>query len=210
MFNRGGRWAETQTKEVMIELDSKEGKYGNHKKKKRGKKKEKRLYSIGCNQEGATERIHAWEKSPLIFLPLCRPLPSPLPLPLPSDADSLKLLVELSYGGLYTKRTWDGPTLSPTILAKLIAVANMFEFNDCIEACCEELKQGLDRDNNAIGVIDACAGIEPLPKVISDVIDAAVVAMGPLEKLWSQGQYFCSHVGEATRKAGAEKLNVST
>jgi len=111
-------------------------------------------------------------------------------LPLSShltDVDTFKLLIELSYGGIYTKHKWDGPTLPHDTLAKLIMVANMFEFNECIEVCCEELKRGLDRDN-AIGVIDAFSGMEAPPKAINDVIDAAVVAMGRLEDMWSQGE----------------------
>jgi len=67
-------------------------------------------------------------------------------------------------------------------------VANIFEFNECIEVCCEELKRGLDRDN-AIGVIGAFSSIETPPKAISDVIDAAVVAMGRLENMCSQGGF---------------------
>jgi len=105
-----------------------------------------------------------------------------------SDFTTLQLLMELSYGRIYTKHSWDAPTLPQDNLLHLIVVADMFEFNQCIEACCEELSRGLKTDT-AVHIMNTLCHLDPPRQPISQLIDAAVVAMGPLEDLWKQGAF---------------------
>ena len=131
----------------------------------------------------------------------------PLVSALSPDFAALKLLVELSYSAIYTKHTWDGPSLPHDTLLRLIRVANMFEFNECIEACCEELRLGLDADV-ALQVVDTLSLLEPAGQHIIDLIDDAIALIGPLEDLWSQNGFYESP-SEAVKNASITKLQVS-
>ena len=128
-------------------------------------------------------------------------------LTLSPDFTTLQLLIELSYGGIYTKRTWDGPTLSNETLLQLVGVANMFEFNDCIKACCEQMGRGLNADL-ALSVVACLSHLEPAREPISKLVDAAIAAIGPLEGLWGQGS-FCKGPIEAVKCASITKIKVS-
>ena len=123
-----------------------------------------------------------------------------------SAFEVLKLLVELCYAGIYTRHTWDGPTLPHETLLHLITVANMFEFNECIESCCEELRTGLSTDV-ALAVINSLSHLEPARAPINKLVDDAIGSMSPLEGLWSQGRF---HFNEqsAVKVASIDKIRV--
>jgi hypothetical protein len=53
-----------------------------------------------------------------------------------------KLLLELSYGGSYT-RDDEGDLLDRKWRLRLAFMANAFEFSDCINQCLESLVEGL-------------------------------------------------------------------
>ena len=89
-------------------------------------------------------------------------------------------------------------------LLHLITVANMFEFNECIEACCEELRTGLNTDV-ALDVIDSLYRLEPARAPINELVDDAIGAIGPLEGLWGQGRFHFNEKG-AVKVASIDKI----
>ena len=76
----------------------------------------------------------------------------------------LKLLVELSYGVTYTRRSPGEPAFPTETLLSLITVGNALEFRHCVEECCRKLEGQLRDDSRiettALTVVDTLAPLE--------------------------------------------------
>ena len=99
--------------------------------------------------------------------------------------ETFKLLLELSYGPSYTRRSWDEPTLPHQTLIQLILVADRLAFTRCIEACCEQLRTVLKADV-ALLVIDSLSHLDPAREPIQLLLGAAIESLGHIEDMWRQ------------------------
>jgi len=119
--------------------------------------------------------------------------------------------VELSYGGIYARRAWDGPLLPYSTLVKLIAMADMFDFHGCVGDCREELMRARLGSDDVIHIIDTCISIHHPPQIITAVLHATTTAsFGPLRGLWKQGQFCLSSPRKAvSHHAGIPDIKVS-
>lgn len=97
--------------------------------------------------------------------------------------EAFKLLVELSYGYDYTLNPSDSTPLPVATLLGLIVVADMFQFNLCIRACCKHLMRQVGADTG----LEVIEGLRHLshPNVES-LLDTAIFNLGRLEHLWKQ------------------------
>jgi len=100
-----------------------------------------------------------------------------------AEFDALKLLVELSHSGVYTRRSWDGPTLPRETLLQLIKLANMLEFT------CEKMGEGPMGTETSMSILNFFGHMGPSPNLIHDLIDKAVCVLGRLEGFGGQGRF---------------------
>lgn len=114
--------------------------------------------------------------------------------------ETLQLLIELSYGGLYTRKAFGDEPFDFHTLINLIIVANMFLFTDCIKECSDELVQCLTSPAKALTVIGSLAHYQGVHPSIDTLLDAAVPVVGILEDLLSHGTP-CSRPDLAVQQA---------
>ena len=89
----------------------------------------------------------------------------------------------------------------------------MFEFDDCIVACCETVSWEMDDVEVAFAVLNSLSHLEPARQPINDLLDTAIVTIvggkGPLEKLWGQSDLYSRGGIEAVKHASITKIKVS-
>lgn len=128
-----------------------------------------------------------------------------------TDYEVFKLLMEVVHTGLYTKTRWDGPLLPYYELIGLIGMSYRYDFRECMKACCEEVKWSLHDDDwrRAVQIIESFHPLNFPPRLIIDLTDEAIRALGPLEGFWGQGDFY-HHQHNAVKGADLTKIKVST
>lgn len=158
-----GQWAESEHKTVQVDVDCDEG---------------KKTY-IQIDEHVVASPAILFSLTFLSILCTCDPLYPAF--------ETLELLVELSYGGLYTRRSLGADTFDLDTLIKLIMVANMFEFGQCLQECSEELAHSLTSPSVALAVLGALAHLEGAHESLDKLLNLATPVLGTLEDLLVQG-----------------------